>query len=84
MLRMQILPSEYIVCNGLQKMSKVSSKLYFVPAANGHHQMPISLSMVPLQFAYAAIYCISFKLEMVHSAGEAFKKQHSEVGRSKP
>lgn len=82
---MQILPSEYIDCNGLQKMSKVSSKLYFVPAANGHHQMPISISMVPLQFAYAAIYRISYyKLEMVHSAGEAFEKQHSEVGCSKP
>ncbi len=53
---MQILPSEYIDCNGLQKIFKVSSKLYFVPAANGHHQMPNSICMVPLQFAYAAIY----------------------------
>lgn len=75
MLWIQILPSEYVYSNGLQKMTKVSSKLYFVPAANGHHQMPISVSMAPLQFAYAAIYRISFKLEMVHSAGEAFDKQ---------
>ncbi len=76
MLRMQILPSEYIDCNGLQKIFKVSSKLYFVPAANGHHQMPNSICMVPLQFAYAAIYPTWFKLEMVLI-------NNSEVGRSK-